>query len=201
MDDIEVTADAARTFAVQALPLLDDVSRFAQSLTRDAVSAEDLAQETYLRAYRGWRTFAPGTDVKSWLFAICRNTHYRIGQREQRQVSVDDADLEALAAGAVYASANQQGLNGVWSNSDVSAALRAAIEALDAPRRLVVQLVDVEDRSYAEVASMLGLPIGTVRSRLFRARRVLQEQLLAHAQDLGLARMNVTTPVAGQGAP
>jgi len=198
MADNALSVEAARAFAAQALPLLDDVSRFAQSLTHDSASGEDLAQETYLRAYRGWRTFDSGTDVKSWLFAICRNTHYRIGQREQRQVSVDDADLEALAAGAVYTSANQQGLGAVWASSDLRGALRAAIDALDSPRREVVQLVDVEDRSYDEVANMLGIPIGTVRSRLFRARRVLQEQLLVHAQDLGLAKMVGATPLPSQ---
>lgn len=196
MADADLSPEAARAFATQALPLLDDVSRFAQSLTHDSTSAEDLTQETYLRGYRGWRTFESGTDVKSWLFAICRNTHYRIGQREQRQVSVDDADLEALAAGALYASAHQQGLNTVWTGSDLRGALRAAIDALDPPRREVVQLVDVEGRSYDDVASLLGIPIGTVRSRLFRARRVLQEQLLAHAQDLGLARMGGADPLS-----
>jgi RNA polymerase sigma-70 factor (ECF subfamily) len=198
MGDGTISADAASAFAAQVLPMLDELSRFAGSLTRDKVSAEDLVQETYLRAYRGWRTFALGTDVKAWLFAICRNAHYRIGQREHRHVSVDDADLESLAAGALYASAHQQGLDGVWRNVDLSSALRAAIETLDPLRRSVVQLVDVEDRPYAEVASMLGIPIGTVRSRLFRARRELQELLLSHAQDLGLARMGGADPLPDQ---
>ncbi len=184
-----------RQFLAEALVCLPEVTRFALSLARDEPDAEDLVQETYLKAYEAWGTYQPGTECRGWLFTICRHTFYRRRRREERQVPCDDAELEALAAVGVHAAAEQAGLADMFTRFDLSDAIHHAIAELPEAFRDVVMLVDVADQSYATAAEVLGLPTGTVRSRLFRARRLLQEALLVHARDAGLAR-----PSSGAGA-
>lgn len=175
------------SFRDEALPYLEDVSRFALSLTRDETSADDLVQETFLNAYRSWHQYSPGTDCRGWLFTICRNAWLRTRQREAREQAVEEGDLEALAAAAVHASAAQMGLADIFERSDIVDTLHAALHRLSPAFREVVVLVDVEDQSYEEAARILDIPRGTVRSRLYRARRLLQEHLIEHARDAGLA--------------
>ena len=174
-------------FDREALSLLPDVARYALSLTRDEPVADDLVQDTFLIAYQRWHQFTPGTECRAWLFTICRNRFYRVRQREERQVATQDAELESLAAAAVHASAANDGLVDVFERSVVLEAVDVAIAELAPAFREVAILVDVEDQSYASAAQILGVPIGTVRSRLFRARRILQEKLLSHARDAGMA--------------
>jgi RNA polymerase sigma-70 factor (ECF subfamily) len=175
-------------FRDEALPHLPAVTRFALSLTHDESNAEDLVQETYLRAFRAWSQFAPGTECRAWLFTICKHTHIRTSRREQRVEACDDAELEALGAAAVHAAAQSDGLEDVFSRMDVMEAIRAAVDALPDPFREVVVLVDLEEQTYEEAARVLEIPMGTVRSRLFRGRRLLQERLLEYARDAGLAK-------------
>lgn len=103
---------------------------------------------------------------------------------------MSDADLEALAAAALHASAKESGLGDVFDRFDLRDAIRREIEKLPLPTREVVVLVDIEGWSYEDTARALDIPIGTVRSRLFRGRRVLQERLLTHARDAGLTGPN-----------
>ena len=190
------TGDATRDTAFErdALPWLDDVYRFALSLTRDASDADDVVQETFLRAYRSWHTFIPGTDCRRWLFTICRNVFLRSRERERPTVDLDDGEQDALAAGSVYAAARERGYDDLYARLDLAPALRDALDELAEPFRSAVILVDVEDMTYDTAAEVMGVPIGTVRSRLFRGRRLLQEKLLTVAQDLGFA------PAAAGGA-
>lgn len=148
--------------------------------------ADDLVQETFLRAYAAWDSFTPGTECRGWLFVICRNAFHRTRLREARQVDADDAELEALAAAALHASALQSGYGTLFSDVDLGDAIRRAADGLPEPFREAFTLVDLNDQSYEEAARLLGIPVGTVRSRLFRARRLLQEELLQHARDAGL---------------
>ncbi|MES2178069.1 MAG: sigma-70 family RNA polymerase sigma factor [Gemmatimonadota bacterium] len=182
-------ADAKRDaeFASDALPWLDDVYRFALSLTRDEADADDIVQETYLRAYRSWHTFIPGTDCRRWLFTICRNVFLRSRERQRPTVDLEDGEQDAIAAGSVYAAARERGYDDLYAQLDLAPALRDALDELVEPFRSAVILVDVEDLSYETAAEVMGVPIGTVRSRLFRGRRLLQEKLLTVAQDLGFA--------------
>ena len=173
-------------FAAHALPLLDDVARFARSVAREPGDADDLVQETFLNAFRGWHTYDGTSDLRGWLFAICRNSWHRLGRRAARVVAVDDDDLEALAAARLTATAMASGREAVWAASDIGPAIARAIDALPDPFRAVVLLVDVQELGYADAAAALDVPVGTVRSRLFRARRLLKERLLAHAEDLGV---------------
>ena len=189
--DVHDTAapDAARdaAFARDAIPWLDDVYRFALSLTRDDADADDVLQETYLRAYRSWHTFIPGTDCRRWLFTICRNVFLRSRERQRPTVDLEDGEQDAVAAGSVYAAAREKGYDSLYAALDLAPALKKALDELSEPFRSAVILVDVEDMSYESAAQIMGVPIGTVRSRLFRGRRLLQEQLLTVAQDLGFA--------------
>ena len=173
------------SFQREALPFMDDVYRFALSLTRDASDAEDVVQETYLRAYRSWHTFEPGSDARKWLFTICRNVFLRSRERHHLEVNLEDGDAEAIAAARVHQQMREDGTEQLLSRVDLGPALATALAELEEPFRSAVTLVDVEDQSYEAAAEVLGVPIGTVRSRLFRGRRQLQEKLVAYARDAG----------------
>lgn len=174
-------------FRAEALQHIDEVARYALSLTRDEPNADDLVQETFLRAYGAWDQYVPDTSCRAWLFTICRNAHARMAQREQRVLACEDAELEALGAAAVHASAVESGFGELFDQLDVMPALSRAVDELPEQFRDVVTLVDLEDMSYSDASRILGLPAGTVRSRLFRARRLLQERLIEHARDAGIA--------------
>ena len=181
----DATRDAE--FAREALPWLDDVYRFALSLTRDEPDADDIVQETFLRAYRSWHTFIPGTDCRRWLFTICRNVFLRSRERQRPTVDLEDGEQDAVAAGSVYAAARERGYDDFYAKLDLAPAISDALDDLAEPFRSAVILVDVEDMTYETAAQVMGVPIGTVRSRLFRGRRLLQERLLTVAEDLGFA--------------
>jgi len=170
-----------------ALPHLPAVARVARALTRDPSDADDLVQETFLRALRHWDTFVAGSDCKRWLATICRNTHFAQRRREEVVTAVEDDALEALGAADPHRSARAVGLNDLFDRFDLGPAIRREIEALAPAFRDVVTLYDIEGFSYDEIAELLSIPVGTVRSRLYRARRLLQEALIAHAVDSGYA--------------
>lgn len=167
---------------------LDGVHAFARSLTGDEVLAEDLTQETYLRAWRSWHQYAPGTDCRAWLFTICRHLRGRQAEREQRVAYADTDELDSLASAGLHASLAESDRDGAFLDMpEFSDALRRGLDALPGEYREAVILVDVHDHTYAAAAGILGVPVGTVRSRLYRGRRLLQEALLAFARDAGLA--------------
>lgn len=168
-------------FAEEALPWIDAVYSFSLRLVsgnRDA--AEDLVQDTFLRAHRFWHTYERGTNVKSWLFTICRNTylHQKDRMREQREQPAADFDArsEALSAATAFGASvpdPESDFFGTLIDDEVV----EAIDRLPEEFREVLVLSDLGDLKYAEIAQVLDLPLGTVKSRLFRARRILQEQL------------------------
>lgn len=180
-------------FQHEVLRWLPHVSRYARLLTRDQSDADDLTQETFLRAYRSWTTFRPGSDCRKWLFTICRNTFLRTRQRERRVVAVDDPDTDLHATAELYYEAVSRGLDDLFDRLDLGPALERTLRGMLPEYAETVILVDLEDYTYADAATELGVPIGTVRSRLFRARRLLQEALIEYARDLGLGQ----TAVAG----
>jgi len=185
-DQTEERTTKDADFAREALPFMDDVYRFAMSLTRDTADAQDIVQETYLRAYRSWHTFAPGSDCRRWLFTICRNAFLRSRESKRYELEVDDADTEAIAAAREHKAMMDDGTDRRLATIDLGPALDRALAELDEPVRSPVLLVDVEDQSYEAAADILGVPIGTIRSRLFRARRQLQGRLRDFARDAGL---------------
>jgi RNA polymerase sigma-70 factor (ECF subfamily) len=188
-----VSHPSEHTFEAVALPHLPAVARVARALTRDAVDADDLVQETFLRALRHWNTFIPGSDCRRWLATICRNVFLAQAQRGQLVTAVEDDALEAYAAADAHMSARAAGLNDLFDRFELGPAIREAITALAPAFRDVVTLYDVEGFSYEEIAELLMIPLGTVRSRLYRARRQLQEALISHAIDRGFASTEATT--------
>lgn len=177
------------SFEATALPYIDDVRRFALSLTRDESDADDLVQDTFLKAFRSWASYTPGTNLRGWLFTICRNTFNRQFRRERARPDIEReaGDDDALPTVIGHIRAERLGLGDLLDRIDVQPALKTALDGLPDAFREVVTLVDLEEFSYAEAAEVLDVPVGTVRSRLFRARRRMQTSLLQHAIDMGLA--------------
>jgi RNA polymerase sigma-70 factor, ECF subfamily len=176
-------------FEQEALPWLDDVYRFALSLTRDEADAEDVVQDTFLRAYRSWETYAVGSDCRRWLFTICRNAFLRSREREARTIELRDGERDALATRVLsFPDAPYNGLDDILFRADFLPAMKRALARVPAPFQSAVVLVDVEEQSYEAAAEILGIPIGTLRSRLFRGRRIMQELLVTHARDAGILR-------------
>ena len=190
-NELERTEQKNQRFADEALVWLPDVTRFALSLTRDQANADDLIQDTFLRAYESWDTFFPGSACRGWLFTICRNTYFRQSIRDRRMVQCDDPELEALAAAAVHASADTSGAGDLFTRIDLHDALDRALDALPDQFREAIILVDVQDQSYDTAARVVGVPVGTIRSRLFRGRRLLQEALLEYARDAGIVKPTI----------
>lgn len=186
--------DRDREFERIALPLLPTIARVAAALTGGGPDADDLVQETFLRAYRHWNTFRPGTDCKSWLSTICRHAFAEQRRRDARSTAVDDQELESLAAARAHNRARATGVDDMFSRLDLGPAIAAAIATLEPHYRDVVRLADVDGFSYDEIAATLDIPVGTVRSRLFRARRILQEALIDFAIDAGYARASAPPP-------
>lgn len=193
MTDHAPTETAAHAqFSALALTAMDDVYRFARSLTRDEADAEDVVQETYLRAFRSWKTFQVGTDVRRWLFTIARNVFLRSRERGQREVTLDDDGAEAVDSAVAHDTWVRRGLDPLLDRADLGPAIRDALDRIPETYRSAVVLVDVEDQSYEDAAEVLGVPVGTVRSRLFRGRKLLQQELMAYAEDAGLLASGLT---------
>ena len=174
------------TFAEQAMPLMDSLYSAALRLTRNAADAEDLVQETYLKAYRGFGGFEQGTNLRAWLYRILTNTFinsYRSRKRRPDETELDDVEdlylyrrLGGLEAATVGRSAEDE-LMDWFSDAEV----KQAVEELPEQFRMAVLLADVEGFSYKEIAEILDIPIGTVMSRLHRGRKALQRRLYEFA--------------------
>lgn len=176
-----------KVFEDEALPHLDSVFGFARSLTGNETAAEDLTQDTFLNALRAWKQYTPGTNCRAWLFTICRNLRSRQAERERRVELTDSAELDSLASAALHASLPESDRDGAFLDApELGDALRKALAELPVEYREAVVLADVHDQAYPEIARILGVPVGTVKSRLYRGRRLLQESLIAFARDAGI---------------
>jgi RNA polymerase sigma-70 factor (ECF subfamily) len=174
-------------FDRDVLPLLSTLYPAALRLTRNPSDAEDLLQETFLRAYRGFGGFTEGTNLKAWMYRILTNTYinsYRKKQREPVTVLEEEIpDWYLYGSGSTEASAEEEVLKRV-PDEDV----KAALEALPEQFRMAVWLADVEGFHYKEIAEILDIPIGTVMSRLHRGRRALEKRLWERVRERGLVR-------------
>lgn len=174
---------APSSFEREALPHLDTLYRVALRYAGEPSGAEDLVQETMLRAFRGWSGFRPGTNVRAWLLTILRNTFINEYRRSRREPI--PMDLDAVEPFAIHGAVADTDPEGEFFARIVDAKVLEAVDRLPAPFKEVVVLSDMEDMSYAEVADAIGVPVGTVKSRLFRGRRQLQRELYEHAVAMG----------------
>ena len=194
--------DPLRTaFDDEVLPHLDTLYANALRLTRSPADADDLAQETVLRAFRFFDRFEPGSNMKAWLLRIQYNAFVNRYRRVTKERELRDAGMKATVGEDVVSRETLRALTdptGTALRQMVLREIEAALDALPEDQRMVVVLADVEELSYKEIAEVLGCPIGTVMSRLHRARRVLRETLVEHASHELSARP--VAPVA-QPAP
>lgn len=177
-------------FTELAMPYMDAMYSAAMRLTRNPSDAEDLVQETFLRAYRGFAGFRDGTNVKAWLYRILMNTYinqYRAKKRrpEESELAADDFSLYQRLGGLEAVDATR-GVEAEVLDALPDDAVKAAVEELPEQFRIPVLLADVEGFSYKEIAEIMETPVGTVMSRLHRGRRQLQSRLWHYAQARGL---------------
>jgi len=178
-------------FAATALPYAGALYSAALRMTRNPSDAEDLVQETFLRAYRAYDSFEEGTNLRAWLYRILTNTFinwYRARQRRPAEVDVDEVEdlylyrrLGPKDAASAGRSTEAEVLESIADDE-----VREALDSLPENFRLAVYLADVEGFSYQEIADIMGTPIGTVMSRIHRGRKALQKSLYEYARERGL---------------
>ena len=193
MADPGTATDRARLeerFEQEALPLMPELYAAAMRLTRNPADAEDLLQEAYLRAFRGFASFEEGTNLRAWLYRILTNAYintYRKKQRQPQTISADDAPewylYDQLTDEGKEPSAEAEVLESLPDEE-----VQAALAELPEQFRMAVLLADVEGFSYKEIAEILDIPIGTVMSRLHRGRRALEKRLWDVVRERGLVK-------------
>ena len=180
-------ADQA-TFAEDAMPLMDGLYSAALRMTRNAADAEDLVQETYLKAFNAYERFETGTNLKAWMYRILTNSYINAYRKKQRRPDESDIDdIEDLylyrrlggAESAVLSRSAEDVLLEMFGEDEV----KLALEDLPEHYRMPILLADVEGFAYKEIAEILDVPIGTVMSRLHRGRKQLQKRLYSFAEE------------------
>ena len=185
--DEDEAARAAR-FEAEAMPYLDQLYGAAMRMTRNPADAEDLVQDTYVRAFASFHQYRPGTNLKAWLYRILTNTFINSYRRRQRQPLQTDADAVEdwqLHRAASHDSVGLPSAESLALDSLPDSDIKDALGQLSEDRRLAVYLADVEGFSYKEIAEIMDTPIGTVMSRLHRGRRQLRGLLADYAREYG----------------
>lgn len=186
---------SAQEFETEALDHLDSLYAVAARLTRNRVEAEDLVQDTFVKAMRARHQFEPGTNMRAWLLRIQTNTfinRYRRGGLERSVLDGPDADPLAdgwISAATMRAMRDPESLA---LRPVLEREIQAALDELPEDFRLAVLLADVEGLGYKEIADVMGCPIGTVMSRLHRGRRILKKRLYEHARAMGIVSAEPT---------
>jgi RNA polymerase sigma-70 factor (ECF subfamily) len=197
---VDLSQEEKQRFQAEALPLLDSLYSGALRMTRNPADAEDLVQETMLRAYRAFDRFEAGTNLKAWLFRIMTNAYintYRKKQREPQKISQDEVEeFDLYRELKNHDPAYSRSAETIVLDQLVDSDIIQALDDLPVQFRLAVILSDIQDFSYAEMAEIMDVPIGTVMSRLHRGRKALQKRLFELAKDRGI----VKSQTSGDGA-
>jgi len=178
--------DWNEAFERDAIPHMDALYNFALRLTGDSDDAGDLQQETFLRAYRFFDKFERGTNCKAWLFRIMKNIYLNDYQKKSKQpVKLDYEEVEAYYETVKPSSTDESYMDRDQFDNLLDDEVSTAISSLQEEFRTVIILSDIEGFTYEEIAEFLDCPIGTVRSRLHRARKMLQQKLVKYAEERG----------------
>jgi RNA polymerase sigma-70 factor (ECF subfamily) len=175
-----------RSFDKTALPHMPRLYNYALKLTMNAEDAKDLLQDTYLKAYQFWNKFEEGTNIKGWLYRIMKNSYinlYRKKTSEPKKLEYDEARFSYDTP--PYRLFDTKYQNGKPFDEVFGDEIARSIESLPSDFRTIVLLSDVEELKYAEIAKVIACPVGTVRSRLHRGRKALQQKLFNFATDNG----------------
>jgi len=178
--------DRRKQFEEQALVHLDAVYTMAMRLARNAEDANDLLQETVLRAYRFFHQFEPGTNCRAWMLTILFN-NFRRSAREQPSASIEDFE-HRLDAESLRVDPRSSNPESIISAAGMDREVEQALESIPEEFRAALLLVDVEELSYQEVSGVLNIPIGTVKSRVSRGRAILRAALKRYAKERGIIR-------------
>ena len=176
-------AEKRTSFEREALVHLDVLYRVALRLTGNPSDADDLVQETMLKAYRAWDQYEKGTNAKAWLLTILR--HAFINEYRRKTRHPETVDLDTIEPFAVFPEVQDEDPQGAFFDRIVDDEVLRAIDQLPEAFRETLVLSDVEGMSYQEIAGILEIPVGTVKSRLFRARHLLQAKLYDYAVEMG----------------